>query len=76
MFQWVEAIGERYHLNQQRLEHWNKAKLLTQQSILFNQYHQALLTAIEKFRLRITAALETEAPIKGEPETKRFKLAT
>jgi transposase len=76
MFQWVEAIGELYHLNQQRLEHWDKAKQLTQQTTLFNQYHQALLTAIEKFRLRITAALETEAPIKGEPETKRFKLAT
>lgn len=76
MFQWVEAIGELYHLNQQRLEHWDKTKPLTQQPILFDQYHPALLTAIEKFRLRITAALETEAPIKGEPETKRFKLAT
>ena len=76
MFQWVEAIGELYHFNQKRLEQWDKAQLLTQQSALFNEYHQALLTAIDKFRLRITAALETEAPIKGEPKTKRFKLAT
>jgi transposase len=76
MFQWVEAIGELYHLNQQRIEHWDMAKPLDQQSDLFKQYHQALLTVIETFRLRITAALETEAPLKGEPETKRFKLAT
>ena len=76
MFQWVEAIGELYHLNNQRIEHWNKAEPLTQQSTAFNQYHQKLLTAIEIFRLRIISALETEAPIKGEPKTKRFKLAT
>lgn len=76
MFQWVQAIGELYHLNHQRLEHWDKAKPLTQQPTAFNQSHQTLLTAIEKFRLRIASALETEAPIKGEPKTKRFKLAT
>ena len=76
MFQWVEAIGELYHLNQQRLEHWDKAKPLDQQPTLFNQYHKALLTAIKIFRSRIISALETEAPIKGEPKTKRFKLAT
>jgi len=76
MFQWVEAIGELYHLNQQRLGHWNKAKPLSQQPALFKQYHQNLLTAIEKFRQPIDSALETEAPLKGEPKTKRFKLAT
>ncbi len=76
MFQWVEAIGKLYHLNQQRLEHWDKTKLLMKQPLLFRQYHKALLVAIEKFRLRIAAALKTEAPIKGEPKTKRFKLVT
>ena len=75
MFQWVEAIGELYHLNHQRLEHWDKAKPLAQQLLLFNQSHQALLIAIEKFRQRIDSALETEAPLKGEPKTKRLKLA-
>jgi transposase len=74
MFWWVEAIGELYHLNQQRLEHWDRAKPLDQQSVLFDQYHQALLMAINNFRLRITAALETEAPLKGRSKNKRFKL--
>jgi transposase len=75
MFEWVEAIDERYHLNQQRLERWDKAKPLIQQHRLFKKHDATLLTEIEKFRLRITAALENEAPIKGEPKTKRFKLA-
>ncbi len=76
MFQWVQAIGELYHLNQQRLEHWDKAKLLDQQPTLFKQPHQNLQSAIEKFRRQIDSALETEAPIKGAPKTKRFKLLT
>jgi transposase len=71
MFQWVEAIGELYHLNQQRLEHWDKAKQLTQQSTLFNQYHQALLTAIEKFRLipidNNPAEQALRMPVAGRP---------
>jgi len=76
MFQWVEAIAELYHLNNQRIEQWNKAEPLSQQNTAFNQYHQKLLTAIKVFRLRIMTALETEAPIKGEPKSKRFKLVT
>jgi len=76
MFQWVAAIGELYHLNQQRLDHWNKARPLSRQLVLFNAAHQALLAAIDTFRRRITAALDTEAPTKGEPKTKRFKLVT
>ena len=76
LFDWVQAIGELYHLNQQRLEQWNKAKPLTQQSASFKQSHQALLKAINAIRRRISAALNTEAPIKGEPKTKRFKLTT
>ncbi len=33
-------------------------------------------STIEKFQRQIDSALETEAPIKGEPKTKRFKLLT
>ena len=76
LFAWVQAIGELYHLNQQRLEQWNKAKPLAGQPDSFKHAHQSLLKAIKAFRRRIVVTLKTEAPIKGEPKTKRFKLAT
>lgn len=76
LFQWVEAIGELYHLNQQRLDNWNKAKPLDRQSVLFTRSHQRLVKATDTFRQRIITALHNEAPIKGEPKTKRFKLVS
>ena len=42
MHAWVEAIGEVYHLNAQRLEIWDERLPLTGQSPLFLARHQAL----------------------------------
>ena len=74
MFRWVTDIGELYHLNQQRLEHWDKGKPLSKQSELFNQTHQNLCHAIDRFEQQIKTAKKSEAPLKGEPKTDRFKV--
>jgi transposase len=42
MHAWVEAIGELYHLNSQRLEVWDGALPLDSQSSAFQARHQAL----------------------------------
>jgi transposase len=43
MHAWVEAIGELYHLNAQRLEVWDQALPLAEQSPTFQARHQALV---------------------------------
>lgn len=53
MHAWVEAIGELYHLNAERLAVWNKALPLTEQSETFQVRHRLLadgLTAMETKR--------------------------
>jgi transposase len=42
MFAWVEAIGELYHLNAERLAVWNKELPLAEQSQAFQARHQLL----------------------------------
>jgi len=43
MHAWVDAIGELYHLNAQRLEVWDDALPLAEQSPTFQGRHQALV---------------------------------
>ncbi|MES9901410.1 MAG: transposase, partial [Sedimenticola sp.] len=48
MFSWVERIGELYHLNKQRLQHWDETQPLTDQTPSFKQHQQALEQAIQQ----------------------------
>ena len=45
--EWKERIGRLYHLNKQRLEHWDSERSLTEQSEAFNQHHEALKDALQ-----------------------------
>ena len=56
--EWKERIGTLYHLNRLRLEQWDPKRALTEQCAAFNQYHEALLTAL---RLMHEAATRTVA---------------
>jgi len=46
MHAWVDAIGELYHLNAQRLEVWDETLPLAGQSPPFQARHQALVTRL------------------------------
>jgi transposase len=48
MHGWVEAIGELYHLNDQRLKVWDQTLPLAEQSSTFLARHQALLDRLAK----------------------------
>ena len=39
---WKSRIGELYHRNHLRLEHWDRERPLDQQSEIFDQHHQAV----------------------------------
>jgi transposase len=60
MWSWVEAIGELYHLNAQRLEHWEEAQALTDQPPAFLQHHQGLEQAIKQMGERCDQELEKQ----------------
>lgn len=60
MFTWVEAIGELYHLNKQRLAHWDQTRALEEQSPPFQHHHQALVQALEQLAERADQALAEE----------------
>ena len=57
---WKEAIGNLYHINQQRLEHWDRQCPLTGQSDAFNQQHEALKSALASMHEKATAQLADE----------------
>jgi transposase len=61
MFSWVETIGELYQLNAQRLEQWDEARALTDQTPAFMKRHQALEQAIEQMGERCDRELEKES---------------
>jgi transposase len=61
MFSWVETIGELYALNAQRLEHWDQARALADQTPAFMERHQALVQTIEQMRERCDRELEKES---------------
>jgi transposase len=48
MLGWVEAIGELYHLNAQRLEVWDQTLPLTEQSPTFQIRHRTLANRLEE----------------------------
>ena len=58
MFEWVEAIGELYHLNKLRLAHWAVGKPLGQQSRDFQRHHRALRKQLSQMRARSAACLQ------------------
>lgn len=58
MFSWVETIGELYTLNAQRLEQWDEAQALADQTPAFRERHQALEQAIHQMGERCDRELE------------------
>lgn len=60
MFEWVEAIGELYHLNNLRLPHWEEGKPLGRQSRDFQRHHRALRRQLSQLRARSAACLQQE----------------
>lgn len=57
---WVEMIGEIYDLNAKRLEQWDEARALADQSPVFMQRHQALQQALEQMEKRGDTELAKE----------------
>lgn len=60
MFNWVEDIGELYHLNKLRLCHWDKDQPLNKQSPVFNQHQQALLKKLSDMQELRDACLQQQ----------------
>ena len=58
MFEWVEAIGELYHLNALRLLHWEEDKPLGRQSSAFQRHHRALRKHLSWMKARREACLQ------------------
>jgi len=57
MHTWVEAIGELYHLNAQRLAVWDETLPLSEQSSSFQTRHQALTDSLEVMSTKRDLAL-------------------
>lgn len=60
MLSWVEMIGEIYGLNAKRLQQWDEARALTDQTPAFRARHQALEQALEQMVNRCNTELEKE----------------
>jgi len=60
MFAWIELIGELYTLNAQRLEQWDEALALADQTPAFRQRHQVLAQALAQMDARCDQELEQE----------------
>jgi transposase len=54
---WVEEIATSYHLNYQRLAHWDENLPLTQQSVLFDHVQKLLTDQIQLMNDRCTQLL-------------------
>jgi len=57
MHAWVEAMGELYHLNAQRLTAWDEALPVAEQSPSFQAQHQALTASLEALSSKRDLAL-------------------
>jgi transposase len=51
---WKARIGELYHRNHLRLEHWDSERPLDQQSETFNRYHQAVQETLQGMQQEAT----------------------
>lgn len=60
MLSWVEAIGELYRLNGQRLALWEERRPLAEQSTAFTARHEALLEKLSEMAERREGALQEE----------------
>jgi transposase len=60
MLTWVEQIGELYHINKQRLIHWDKDLPVSRQSPAFNKNHKQLVQAIDAMQVRRDKYLNQE----------------
>ena len=60
MLCWVDRIGELYSLNAQRLEQWDQAQALEDQTSAFMERHQALEHAVERMAGQCNTDLEQE----------------
>ncbi len=71
MLDWVELIGELYHLNGQRLKYWDESKELKNQSSDFITHHQALEKATLEMNTRCEQLLEADETDKNLHSTQR-----
>jgi transposase len=60
MFEWVEAIGKLYHLNNVRGPHWEEGTPLGRQSSAFQYYHRALRKHLSWMKARSEACLQQQ----------------
>jgi transposase len=58
--EWVTEIGTLYHVNQQRLDHWQETLPLAQQSVPFHQAQKCLEHQIEQKRERCAQLLQAD----------------
>ena len=58
MFEWVEVIGELYHLNNLRGPHWEEGIPLGRQSSAFQRHHRALRKHLSQMKARSEACLQ------------------
>ena len=58
--EWVDAIGTLYHLNHQRLAHWQETLPLAQQSMPFHQAQHRLEHQVEQMRERYAQLLQAD----------------
>ena len=72
--EWKARIGELYHHNHQRLEHWDAQSPLNQQSELFEQHHQAIqktLHAMQQEAIRLSTQNDDELENQSLPKSAR-----
>ncbi len=64
---WVDEIGLLYHLNHQRLAHWDKAKPLGHQSPQFQQEQARLALQVAAMQDRSTLLLQADQTARSQP---------
>ncbi len=60
MFDWVDDIGELYHINNTRRDLWDEKKPLHEQSTAFMECHNKLLDKLEQMQQRRDMCLQEE----------------